>query len=238
VAAAGVEDLVPVDIVDDEALESHDLSLAAVRRIWDSPAGRLTHVVSIERCGPSADGRPRDARGVDISARNAPLERLFDGPWTTIGIGDLGNELGMGSLPHDLVADSVPNGAALWCAAPCDHPIVCGISNWGAAALLAGVAMSEPRFARRAVELLHPSFSKRLLYAVSEQGAVSADSNGGPPAPRPFVDGQPWTALERIHRGIYETCRAILDSTAADARLVPVVAKTFEIEGFRSNPSA
>ncbi|MFZ0019264.1 MAG: glutamate cyclase domain-containing protein, partial [Acetobacteraceae bacterium] len=60
----------------------------------------VTHAVSIERCGRSADGAPRNMRGEDISAFTTPLDELFlAGPWQRIAIGDGGNEIGMGSVP-------------------------------------------------------------------------------------------------------------------------------------------
>ena len=56
--------------------------------------------LSIERCGRSADGAPRNMRGEDISAFATPLDDLFvAGPWQRIAIGDGGNEIGMGSCP-------------------------------------------------------------------------------------------------------------------------------------------
>lgn len=220
VAAAGIEDLVPVDIAGGGDGTGPGLPIAAIRRRWEAAEARLSHVISIERCGPSPDGRPRDARGVDISLRNAPLEQLYPGDWTTIGIGDLGNELGMGSLPYQLVAQSVRNGDLLWCTTPCDHPIVCGISNWGAAALLAGVALLRPEVGRSALTYLQPSLSRRLLAAVHARGAVANGADDAPPAPRLFVDGQPWPVLKDFYRQLFEVCRQALPARPiAAARL-------------------
>ena len=42
----------------------------------------VSHAVAIERCGRSADGRPRNMRGVDVSPWTAPLDDLFlAGAW-------------------------------------------------------------------------------------------------------------------------------------------------------------
>ncbi len=62
-------------------------------------AAGVTHVVFVERLGPAAGGVVRNMRGDDVSAVTPPLHRLADGPWGTIGIGDGGNEVGMGALP-------------------------------------------------------------------------------------------------------------------------------------------
>ena len=58
---------------------------------------------------------------------------------TTIGIGDGGNEIGMGKIPHETIVANIPNGDLIHCRVPTDHLIVAGVSNWGAYALAAGV---------------------------------------------------------------------------------------------------
>jgi hypothetical protein len=98
-------------------------------------------VIAIERCGPAADGCPRNMRGTDISAFAAPLDRLFSGgPWRTIAIGDGGNEIGMGSIPRSLINRHVPLGETIGCVVPADFLIAAGVSHWGAYAILAALA--------------------------------------------------------------------------------------------------
>ena len=56
-------------------------------------------LIAVERCGRTADGRYINARGQSIGAHMARLDELilhFDGP--TVGIGDGGNEIGMGGI--------------------------------------------------------------------------------------------------------------------------------------------
>ena len=210
-AAADLSGRAAIDIV-----SMHDRGgdggapLAEVERAWLASDPPITHVIAIERCGPSRDGAPRNAHGQDMSRCNAPLERLFAaGPWTTLGIGDLGNELGMGSLPYELVAGSVPRGEQLWCRTRCDHPIVCGVSNWGGATLLGAMALLQPRWSAAMLDRMVPDFAHRLLEAaVIDGGAVA--SNHDDPTPRPClaVDGQPWPVLERTYRRIHDICRS------------------------------
>ncbi len=90
---------------------------AAIHRVAESWRGAgVTHAVAIERCGPSPDGRPRNMRGVDVSSWTAPLDELFVAhPWIRIGVGDGGNEIGMGKLPAGLIARTVPNGEQIAC---------------------------------------------------------------------------------------------------------------------------
>jgi hypothetical protein len=56
----------------------------------------------------------------------------------TIGIGDGGNEIGMGKIPRDVIEANVPLGRKIACRTPTDWLIVAGTSNWGAYALAAG----------------------------------------------------------------------------------------------------
>ena len=120
--------------VDDRA------AIARLAEAWRGAA--VTHALAIERCGRSGDGRPRNMRGVDVSAWTAPLDDLFlGGPWTKLAVGDGGNEIGMGRLPAGLIARTVPNGAEIACVTPCDHLVVAGVSNWGAYGLMAALAV-------------------------------------------------------------------------------------------------
>ena len=101
-----------------------------------------SHVLAIERCGRSGDGRPRNMRGVDVSPWTAPLDDLFlGGPWLKLAVGDGGNEIGMGRLPAGLIARTVANGAEIACTTSCDHLVVAGVSNWGAYGLMAALAV-------------------------------------------------------------------------------------------------
>jgi hypothetical protein len=61
-------------------------------------------------------------------------------PWTTLAIGDGGNELGMGSL-RAACAVAVPLGERIFCDSPADYPLVAGTSNWGAYALAGAIAL-------------------------------------------------------------------------------------------------
>lgn len=113
--------------------------IARVIEAWRD-AG-VSHAIAIERCGRSADGRPRNMRGVDVSAWTAPLDDLFlGGDWAKIAIGDGGNEIGMGRLPAGLIARTVPNGEQIACVTSCDYLVVAGVSNWGAYGLMAALA--------------------------------------------------------------------------------------------------
>ena len=131
----------------------------------------VTHVVSIERCGRSADGAPRNMRGEDISAFTTPLDDLFlAGPWTRIAIGDGGNEIGMGSVPASIIGAFVAHGERIACATPADHLIVAGVSNWGAYALIAALAVLREDWRARLLDCLDPARDDAILRAMVDQG--------------------------------------------------------------------
>ncbi|HET6608597.1 MAG TPA: glutamate cyclase domain-containing protein [Rhodopila sp.] len=130
----------------------------------------IDHVIAIERCGPAADGVPRNMRGRDLSDFVAPLDRLFTaGPWRTIAIGDGGNEVGMGSVSSALIAKHVPLGEAVGCVVPAEHLVSAGVSHWGAYALLAALSVLRPdgQTLRR---LLDPALDHAIVAAMVADG--------------------------------------------------------------------
>jgi len=227
-AAADLGGRVPLDLVSmQENGGDGGKPLSEVERAWKKAAPGISHVIAVERCGPSSDGAPRDARGVDIRRHNAPLDRLFaGGPWQTIGIGDLGNELGMGCLPLELVADNIAHGRELWCNIACDYPIVGGVSNWASAALLGAIALLWRKPAGRMAQALQPQFARRLLEAaVFDGGAVASDRPGAVPLSHLFVDGQPWPVLETVFSEIHEACARHLAVEAARTEESPTLGR-------------
>lgn len=128
-----------------QALEAEPLytDWEALQAEW-----RPTHLLAIERVGRARDGRYYNMRGEDISAHTGPLDAPFlEAPsrgMTTIGIGDGGNEIGMGRVLA-LVEAHVPQGALIACTVPTDHLIVCGVSNWGAYGLVGALSSLTER---------------------------------------------------------------------------------------------
>jgi hypothetical protein len=92
-------------------------------------------IVSIERCGRARDGRYYNMKGADISAHTAKIDLLFDFP-KTLGIGDGGNEIGMGNI-YDAVIKGVPHGDTIASVVRTTHLIISSVSNWGTYGLIA-----------------------------------------------------------------------------------------------------
>lgn len=86
-------------------------------------------------------------RGLDITGYTAKTHRLFEvareqpRPIVTIGIGDGGNELGLGSIRWETLREAVKfsPAARIACRIATDHTILAGVSDWGAYALAASV---------------------------------------------------------------------------------------------------
>jgi len=131
-------------------------------------------------------------RGIDITEQMSPAHWLFEAARrdrfvSTIGIGDGGNEIGMGRIPWDIIRRNIPRGALVACRVPTDQLIVAGVSNWGAYALAAGVhalrGLTPPS------ELFNPAVERQILEAMVEKGGLV---DGVQAKPSVTVDGLTW----------------------------------------------
>jgi len=91
-------------------------------------------------------------RGESIDRYTAKAHRLFEIvaerklPITTIGIGDGGNEIGLGSIPWEVLRRAIAKGPAdrVACRIATTWTILAGVSNWGGYALgLATAALKD-----------------------------------------------------------------------------------------------
>ena len=149
-------------------------------------------LISIERCGPSEDGRARNMRNVDITDFTAKTDHLFTGETPSVGIGDGGNEIGMGNLAH--VIPTVPTLVEHPCVTRVTKPVIASVSNWGGYGLVAAIS-------QRVGRNLLPSVAdeREMVKRAIALGAV--DSFTGQRAP--MVDGFPieeyCQTLEKLH---------------------------------------
>lgn len=99
------------------------------------PAG----MISIERCGRNLRDDYANMHGESIRSHTAQIDRLFDaayGKVPTIGVGDGGNEIGMGNL-----ADAIERELTLVpCRTKVDKLVIATVSNWGAYGMAAYLA--------------------------------------------------------------------------------------------------
>lgn len=106
---------------------------------WNESKNPVTHLISIERPGTSYDGYMYNMQAKAISNYTVPLDQFFSEKtdYIKIGIGDGGNELGMGKLSRDLIRQNVRYGEFIACKTSCDYLIISAVSNWGAYGLIA-----------------------------------------------------------------------------------------------------
>ena len=133
-----------------EPVALDDETARSDRRSFSTSTGPRT-MIAIERLGPSRSGQIHGATGINYTKEHAKLHYLFDmapdRKIKTIGIGDMGNEIGFGLILDDVLKIS-PWGAKCQC--PCgmgmatvtatDVLVVGAISNWGAYGISAVLA--------------------------------------------------------------------------------------------------
>ena len=96
-------------------------------------------LIAIERCGFTDEGKYRNMRGRDITEHNAKIDYIFESGIPSVGIGDGGNEIGMGNLAAEVT--QVESLVKLPCVTRTDELMLASVSNWGGYGLAA--ALSE-----------------------------------------------------------------------------------------------
>jgi hypothetical protein len=176
---------------------------------------RPTHLVAIERPGRGKAGDYLNARGISVAAWNAPIDEIFvlarstggrshaasrtgrprsaavsqtPRRVTTIGVGDGGNEIGMGNVRGRLAR----GGGLLARVASVvrvDHLVVAGVSNGGAYGIVAHLGRLSGR------PLVHTSaHERRLVHACVTAGACDGITRRR----EPTVDALPLETHEAL----------------------------------------
>ncbi len=96
-------------------------------------------LVAIERAGLLGDGTYRNWRGVDFSAHNAKIDHMFNEHPYSVGIGDGGNEIGMGNMRE--VIPGIENLPDDPCVTTTTELITASVSNWGGYGLVAALSL-------------------------------------------------------------------------------------------------
>lgn len=143
---------------------------------------RPAALISIERCGRNLENDYANMRGVSIAEQTARIDTMFElaaeQHILTIGIGDGGNEIGMGNLKKVIASRLDLNP----CTVTVDELIIATTSNWGAYALTAYLALLSHKH-------LLPTYSEISAYLqrIVELGCV----DGVTKKTEPSVDGFP-----------------------------------------------
>ena len=100
-------------------------------------------LVAIERCGPTDEGLYRNMRNLDITDYTARVDRLFTGDMPSVGVGDGGNEIGLGNLEAQV--PTVPTLVEKACVTTVDELVIASVSNWGGYGLVAAMSLMAGR---------------------------------------------------------------------------------------------
>jgi hypothetical protein len=139
-----------------------------------------TVLISTERCGLSSDGTYRNMRGMDISAYNAKIDHLFDLHPLSVGIGDGGNEIGMGNLYKVIPSfEKLPKNP---CVTTVKKLVIASVSNWGSYGLVAGLSLLTKKN-------LLPSVQDEMAWVRKAVKAGAVDGISG--ESKPWVDNFP-----------------------------------------------
>ena len=183
------EDVVDFPFADSEASEAFAVDL--LERLQPSVA------IAIERCGFTGPGRYLNMRGQDTSEYHAKLDYIFMHHGATVGIGDGGNEIGMGNLAEQIPSvEQLPNEP---CVTTVSELIIASVSNWGGYGLVAAMSLLAGRNL-----LPSPEQEEDIIRAMVDRGAV----DGVASAPVYGVDGftlqENRRTLEALHRLLAE----------------------------------
>ncbi|GGF57529.1 hypothetical protein GCM10007301_16530 [Azorhizobium oxalatiphilum] len=167
-------------------------------------------LIAIERPGANVNGLYHGLGGRPLDGMVADLDQLFrkglDMGLPFIGIGDGGNELGMGVIAEDLPAFSpkavdcgIPGRGGVGAATAASHLVVSNVSNWGATGIIAALsALLENPIVFHDAEL-----ETRCIELCVAGGGV----DGMFMAPEPAVDGistKEWEGLIRTLKATVE----------------------------------
>lgn len=210
--------------LDEGEVGSHELIVLPSEGSDELPHGILSRifgeencrvVVAIERVGKNAEGRRLSMGGVDVTSVtsnvDAFFEALIDGKkagqdYIRIGIGDGGNELGMGKV-RQIVEDQVNNGKAIAAVESCEALLTCGVSNWGGYALEAiSLLLSKEMNGQEAAKAFLQNFKERemrLHRATLDVGCI----DGIAKAASMSVDGLALETHFAIAKSIAETLK-------------------------------
>lgn len=167
-------------------------------------AEQAAAVVTVEKIGHSASGEYFTGVGNDVSDHLAKVDVLVKSArergTLTIGIGDLGNEIGMSRL-RTIVSEVVPNGDRICCDVETDIIVAAACSNWGAYGISASLAALKGD-----IDLMHTgTIELEMIKQSCRAGAVDGFSTG----PTMEVDGAPMemhVAFVELLRGVTAIC--------------------------------
>jgi hypothetical protein len=139
-------------------------------------------LIYIERLGRASDGAYYDMRGADVSSVTCPLDEFaLQGRSRVIGIGDGGNEVGMGNY-REALSEIMRGYGNCISVVGADVCIPVDVSNWGAYALAAALSIDSGEWAAQSAEeetaMLEALCAAGAVDGVSKKSGMSVDGFG------------------------------------------------------------
>ncbi|NJE06377.1 DUF4392 domain-containing protein [Thermococcus sp. M36] len=157
-------------------------------------------VIAIETPGRAPNGKYYSMGGLEITRETFDWAVLEAGELgiPTIGIGDGGNEAGMGKI-YDLVRRYVPRGEVIASTVETDELILSAVSNWGAYGLVAEASIESGR------KLLPDWDERTIVRIISKLGLIDG------------VSGQNTATVDGISTGIHDRIVELLNALVDEA---------------------
>ena len=186
-----LDDLAPDDAETvDFAIADDVTSIQFARDLLDRIAP--TVLIATERCALTATGTYLNMRGQDISAHTARLDHLFTQHPHSVGIGDGGNEIGMGNLVSRIPeVATLPDEPAVTCTT---HLLIASVANWGAYGLVAALS----RLVGRNL-LPRPTDESACIRRLVSLGAVDGVTGSADCTVDSFTLSENMAVLERLN---------------------------------------
>jgi len=184
-------DLVGKDKVIEFPITDHDSSRHFAKRLLTEIQPSL--LISVERCGLNGDRQYLNMAGEDITEYTAKIDYLFLGQKNSLGIGDGGNEIGMGNLAQYIpLAKTLPKNPTL---TPVSKLVIASVSNWGGYGLIAALSRLVKCNLLPSVE-----WEKEIINEIVAKGAVDGVSGQSRSAVDNLDQEQNAWALIQLHR--------------------------------------
>ena len=126
-------------------------------------------LISIERPGSHSDNQYRNMRDIKFTEHVARIDTLFNSKIKSIGIGDGGNEIGMGNLYQQIInSKTLVNFPAV---SKVSELIISSVSNWGGYGLVGAISKMTNLNLLPSIQ-----YTENLLIQLVELGAVDGIS--------------------------------------------------------------
>ena len=149
-------------------------------------------LISIERCAPATDGLYRNMRDMNITGNTAKIDLLFETHYASVGIGDGGNEIGLGNLYSEVEESTELVGFPA--NTKTTKLIISSVSNWGGYGLIAAISILKGKN-------LLPSVEKDIhnIEKIVAMGAVDGFSGDNIEKVDGFTLEENASFLENLH---------------------------------------